>query len=261
MRSLASEAATTEGSYDTDEENNDFDGSSENEDEQIYDGWMEGLLSEESLIECSEQRLIHRCIYKCRELVKTIRRCGVLNDLINQWKKEHDVQCTLSLDVRTRWNSTHLLIKNFMEHRLVIIKLMAEKYELDLDKKQAKKLADLEITREEWIILNNVKQLLHPFSEATRMLSAQKYPTVGLAYFTISGIREYLEEQKPGEDLLNKLKSLLLTQIDRYFDNDDDQWKQTKVSSPECRMSRQLLSADKFCSELFCQRLEEKSQK
>ena len=61
------------------------------------------------------------------------------------------------------------------------------------------------------------------------MMSTQKYATVKLAYFTLSSIREFLEEQKTGENLLNKLKALLLTQMDRYFENDHDQWEQMKM--------------------------------
>ena len=71
--------------------------------------------------------------------------------------------------------------------------------------------------------------VLWPFLEATRMMSAQKYATLGLTYFALSSIREFLEEQKTGENLLNKLKTLLLTQMDRYFENDHDRWEQMKV--------------------------------
>ena len=132
---------------------------SEAEVEENYDGRIEGIIGNESLIDSMEHDYIRKCIYKCRALIKMIGKSTVLANSINQWKKEYNVKCTLSIDFRSRWNSTLFLIETVLRHRLVIIRLIAGKYELDLNSKSTEKLTDLELTKEEWTLLKSLHQV------------------------------------------------------------------------------------------------------
>jgi hypothetical protein len=81
-------------------------------------------------------------------------------------------------------------------------------------------------------MLETVEQVLRAFLQATKVISGRQYSTVGLAYFALSHLKEYLEEQKESDhSQLNHLKRLLLGQFKRYFEDDADQWDMLKVKT------------------------------
>jgi len=157
MESNDSELTTSDEDDTSEVEDNDVDESNGSVIAPDLDGWIEGIINDESFIESIEQDALRKCIYKCRELVKMIRKSTILIGFIDQWKKDYNVKSTLNLDSRSRWNSTLFLIETIIEHRMVIIRLMAEKYELELKKKQTNKLIDLEITKEKWMLLKSME--------------------------------------------------------------------------------------------------------
>ncbi len=60
------------------------------------------------------------------------------------------------------------------------------------------------------------KNVLKSFRDATVLLSGQKYATLGLSYFVIAGLQQYLAtvEKDPFENLL---KNKLLLKFEYYF--------------------------------------------
>jgi hypothetical protein len=86
----------------------------------------------------------------------------------------------------------------------------------------------LELNREEWAILEVVEEILTSFFEATKLVSGKKYSTIGLGYFAITNLKEYLEERS-GNNEIDRLKDLLLNQLTNYFENDFDQYELLKV--------------------------------
>jgi hypothetical protein len=91
------------------------------------------------------------------------------------------------------------------------------------------RLLQFELNREEWATLEHVEQVLNSFYEATKMVSGKNYSTIGLGYFAITNLKEYLEE-RTGNDEIDKLKDLLLDQLMHYFENDFDQDELLKVN-------------------------------
>ncbi|CAF5181486.1 unnamed protein product, partial [Rotaria magnacalcarata] len=90
-------------------------------------------------------------------------------------------------------------------------------------------LTGYELNRDEWIILDSVQEVLNSFFEATKLVSGKQYSTIGLGYFTVNNLKEYLEE-RDGNYEVDQLKRLLLMQLINYFDNDVDQYDLLKVS-------------------------------
>lgn len=86
-----------------------------------------------------------------------------------------------------------------------------------------------ELNREEWSILENLEEVLESFFEATKLVSGKKYSTIGLGYFAITSLKEYLQERS-GNYEIDQLKYLLLNQFINYFDNDFDQYTLLKVN-------------------------------
>ena len=86
-----------------------------------------------------------------------------------------------------------------------------------------------ELSREEWMILEYVQKILAAFFEATNMISGNKYVTIGLGFLAIANIKDFLEERS-GINEIDRLKHLLLKELQRYFENDYEQWELIKVS-------------------------------
>ena len=91
------------------------------------------------------------------------------------------------------------------------------------------RLLKYELNREEWSILEYVEEVLRSFFEATKLLSGKNYSTIGLGYFAITNLKEYLQERS-GIYEIDQLKDLLLNQFTNYFENDFDQYDLLKVN-------------------------------
>jgi hypothetical protein len=89
-------------------------------------------------------------------------------------------------------------------------------------------LIECELDGEEWAMLDSLEKVLYALFKATEMLGGKKYSTVGIAFFALINLREYLEEQTNNVQI-NTLKSLLLSQLKHYFEDDTDQYQLLKV--------------------------------
>ncbi|CAM4832117.1 unnamed protein product [Rotaria magnacalcarata] len=167
-----------------------------------------------------------KTIHKGRQLIKTIRRSQILTMFINNEKKGLKITCHLIMDCITRWNSTYLAIKSLQEHKTVMLNLFENKGKLPIPTKQKEKLTLLEISSDDWTLINNLIYLLKPFYEATSLLSGTKYPTIGLRLFAIQNIKEYLEKEDDDQsEILTTLKKFVLQSLNEYFDENDPQYK------------------------------------
>jgi hypothetical protein len=80
---------------------------------------------------------------------------------------------TLVNDVVTRWNSSYLMINFFIKNEN-LLKLFSKTNIL---------------VEQEWIEIKNIRSLLEPFYELTRIVST--YPTIGLCYTMALKIQKY----------------------------------------------------------------------
>ncbi|CAF1690006.1 unnamed protein product, partial [Adineta ricciae] len=100
---------------------------------------------------------------------------------------------------------------------------------------QKEKLSLLELTSNDWIIINELVHLLEPIYNATEYLSGSKYPTIGLALFTLRGIKEFLEDDDYDDktDVFIILKNYFLDAFNIYFNENDDQYNLLTVRIPD----------------------------
>jgi len=89
----------------------------------------------------------------------------------------------LLLDVKTRWNSTYLMLKRALDLQKAV-----EMYLLRNEKIKA----DCTLSSVEWMALSEVVTLLEPMEEATRYLSKSKYPTISIALSIYAGLIEVI---------------------------------------------------------------------
>ena len=84
-------------------------------------------------------------------------------------------------------------------------------------------------------MLATVDIVLKPFVWGTNIVSGSQYPTIGMAYFAIIHIQDFLEDStninvsENNVTILVQLKQLLLKQIEKYFFENEEQWNMAKV--------------------------------
>lgn len=159
-----------------------------------------------------------------------INKSTNLSSFIDGVKDDHDVQNSLSIDCKSRWNSTAHMITSVSKHKSVIGQLQSDKHNLPLSNKQKLKLANLELSSNEWILLSSIEDVLQPFHNATKLMSGQKYPTIGTALFDIRKIKAFLESYVESNSFTNGMKNLLVEQLTKYIDDDTEQLELIIVS-------------------------------
>ena len=225
------------GSHDEDSTDADDSESEEGlEDSEVdaVDNWSQEVSVYLDPSDCeADQRLIGDLLKKCRSLVKLVNKSSVLKSHINKSKHEFNVRRSLQLDCKSRWNSTHRLIETILIYKKVINKLNSEKHDIGLTLKQTKRLSSIELEKSDWIAMEAIQHALRPFLQATKLISGSRYPTIGIGFFAVVQIREFLEDARVADardsDILCRLKFLLLEQMDRYFGKNEKQWDLDKV--------------------------------
>ncbi|CAF1570309.1 unnamed protein product, partial [Rotaria sordida] len=82
---------------------------------------------------------VSQAIQKCRGFIKTINKSSILSNFINSQKEKDKLTNSLIIDCKSRWSSTHRLILSILSHKSIIGRLFAEKYQLNLTRKQHEK--------------------------------------------------------------------------------------------------------------------------
>ena len=131
---------------------------------------------------------------KCRSIVKLINKSSILMNYVVNLKQQLNISRSLQLDCKNRWNSSHRLIESMLIYKRIINKINSEKHEIGLTKKQTSKISSIELDSFDWKMLELIEAVLKPFVQATKLVSGSQYPTIGIAYFALAQIQEYLED-------------------------------------------------------------------
>ena len=174
---------------------------------------------------------IARLMNKCRTLTRLIIKSTCLRSYIDKAKVKYNIQRNLSIDCKSRWNSTKFMIENLLRYKPVMIELYSDKHNSFNQDKRRQLLSNLELTSREWYLLATLDEVLTPFYNATKLISGKQYCTVGTALFSIRKIKTFLQSTCDSNICLNTMKILLNDQLTRYIDNDADQSELMMVSS------------------------------
>ena len=193
------------------------------------DGWADdvftsGAHGSHDIISISE------LMRKCRFLVSMIKRSSLIRSFFEKESSQLGIRRMLSADVCTSWNSTLHMIESFIALKLVVMKPFDEKSDIGLSRKQSEKLEKLVLTSSDWTLLKILSQLLKPFDLATKLLSSQQFPTIGLCIFALHHIKTFLEDTESDGDLVRRLKRCLLKTMTRYIDDEKEQMRIIRVS-------------------------------
>jgi hypothetical protein len=207
----------------------------ENHDDETTDNFIEGVNTEEILLD-DLQKKVRGVIDITREIVKTAKRTTILSNFIEKKRlkinlnrrKDKKINRHLSIDVKTRWNSTFKMLSTINIYRDIINEMFKSKGSLGLTAKQRRKLTRIELTTDQWDLLELLVMLLQPFYSATKVLSNAKYPTIGSALYVIRRLQEQLETEE-NNAVLNVLKAMILTKFRYYMFDNKEQFDAIKV--------------------------------
>ncbi|CAB4441708.1 unnamed protein product [Rhizophagus irregularis] len=85
-------------------------------------------------------------------------------------------------DVKTRWNSTFLMLESFLNNKAVIVSLISI----------GSNFAKLDLNDDEWKELQLFCDFLNPFFEFTEEMSDSKYPTFGTLLLLLDHLLEHI---------------------------------------------------------------------
>ncbi|CAF4618308.1 unnamed protein product, partial [Rotaria sp. Silwood1] len=123
-------------------------------------------------------------------------------------------------------------IESILMYKMIINKFNSEKHDIGLNKKQTTKLYSIELDQYDWKLLELLEYVLKPVVEATQLISGSQYPTIGISYFVIVQIRDFIEDSIDADindwKILCDLKIMLLKQVQKYFIQKDEQWELMK---------------------------------
>ncbi|GBB89254.1 hypothetical protein RclHR1_15940003 [Rhizophagus clarus] len=114
------------------------------------------------------------------------------------------------LDVKTRWNSTHNMLKRALKMREV----------LDTIARSDKELQNFELSEDEWNRIDEVMSVLMIFVHTTNVMSIVKYPmlssVVPLYNYLIDELEDYCESQNNSSDIVIAVKAGI-EKLERYY--------------------------------------------
>lgn len=142
--------------------------------------------------------------------------------------KNKKIKRALSNDVKTRWNSTFKMILSILTYRDIINEIFKSKTSLGLTCKQRRKLTNMELSTDQWDLLEFIQNVLEPFYSATKVLSSKQYPTIGSALYVIRALEEYLQKEE-NNLIINSLKAQVFIKFRHYMFGDAEQFNTLKV--------------------------------
>lgn len=161
-------------------------------------------------------------IFKIRRLVKMIRKSSILSNFVLKKASELKLNVeVLILDFQVRWNSTYLMLARLVKFKGIIYEITSQTDKINgLRNKQIEKCKKLEITNDDWEIIESVNKVLKPFYDVTNLVSGSNYQTLSLAkpaeYIIKTALQTYINENAETSTIFI-LSNLLLESLDYYF--------------------------------------------
>jgi hypothetical protein len=144
-----------------------------------------------------------------RESIKYVRSSPPRKKKFKDIIVQEGIKCKkkVTLDVATRWNSTHLMIKTALEYRkaFAALKLQDPSY-------------TCQPTSEQWETAQSVCSLLEVFLDATMVVSGTLYPTAHLYFHELWKIHLTLEREANNEEAaIRSMVQVMKTKFMKYW--------------------------------------------
>ncbi|CAF1473767.1 unnamed protein product [Adineta steineri] len=184
-----------------------------------------------------EIQIIIKLLKKCRNIARISKKSTIISAFIRAYNLLVNVNKTISIDCKSRWNSTFKLLESLILCKDAIVKLFNEKRTLKLTKDQIDKLCSMELNSHDWDFLSSLYYVLKPFFGATHLMSGKYYPSIGLSYHAIQKVYGFCLHYQNNNEQIIRLKKLLLSQLYKYFFNDPQQLEYLQQVSADTEKS------------------------
>ncbi|CAI6371372.1 unnamed protein product [Macrosiphum euphorbiae] len=147
---------------------------------------------------------------KCRSIVGFFKRSEVGNRHLVEKQKQLGMTNTLKLkqDVRTRWNSTLVMLERLFKLKepvtIVLMSLLIKRWKSNL-------------TPSQWDVVEDIIPLLQPFDKMTVELSYEKAPTMSKVIPLVRGLQNTLSKKNPRTSQGKFLREQLLNNVRNRF--------------------------------------------
>ena len=200
----------------------------------LIDNWSAGVIEDLDTESGDEiQQQIGITMKKFRSIVKLMNKSPILMNYVINLNQIFKVDRSIQTDCKSCWNSSHRLIETMLAYKRIINTVNSAKYDIGLNKAQTNKLSSNELDHFDWKMLEILSMILKPIVEATNVISGAQYSTIGIGYFVIVQIRDFLEDitiiNYNDWEIVIHLKRSLLIQVKKYFMEKQEQWDLLKV--------------------------------
>jgi hypothetical protein len=170
---------------------------------------------------------IKNVLQKVRSIIKLSNKSNVLFSHVKKLIMDDQVFLpSLGLDMQIRWNSTYLMINNFLKYKKYVNEVTKYPQKISkIDKNMMNKLERMSFSQFDWELLELLQSVLKTFHLSTVLVSARKYSTLSISYFVQANIEFYLESESIGRHHLyqDMLKKKILKQFRKYFEDNMSQ--------------------------------------
>ena len=155
-----------------------------------------------------KERTLSSAVARCRKIVTHFNQSRVDREMLSSKQELLGIpKHSLIKDVSTRWNSTHDMIKRLCEQQPAISAVLHRRRDL----------LHLEISPEEWRILEDITELLEPYKDVTTYLSAESYPTISALGPLFAAIQAKLTHSDNDSVAVRSVKSLLAADMSTRY--------------------------------------------
>ena len=185
-----------------------------------------------------KERGLSSAIARCRKIVTHFNQSRVDRETLSSKQQLLDIpKHSLIKDVSTRWNSTHDMIKRLCEQQPAISAVLHRRRDL----------LHLEISPEEWRILEDITELLEPYKDVTTYLSAESYPTISALGPLFAAVQAKLARSDDDSVTIRNVKRLLAADMSTRYQSKCVSSLLTKASflDPRFKTLAHLSAAEK----------------
>lgn len=164
---------------------------------------------------------VHKCLSKMRSIVGYFHRSTTAAALFNQKQKMLQLpEHKLIMDVRTRWNSSYLMVERFLEQQVAVIATLSDeslKKQSEIKSIHAASLLD----QQDVYQCEQFLELMKPLYHATLAMSPDQRPTVGLVLPLLQKLKEFYIPQEQDSSFQKKIKNAILTNLQTRYTNEE----------------------------------------
>lgn len=189
-------------SYDTNEELNEIDSNS-------------------SQIQVTSQSL-SVVVNKVRKLIRLISNSKELSAHVRKEALKENIKQKLMLDLDLSWQSTHMMIENFLKHSKIIDDiLLTRPASISFSKIESLKAYKFDVR--EIILLKALSEVLSVFYEQSKIISSKSFLPLSFSQVIVSNLKQYLLDKSflhNNSQCVNEIKELFYDKYLLHFNNE-----------------------------------------